>query len=140
LHHGRPARDPVGSPKRRPGDDQIQAWAREQKLFWAQKVFEPHDLDGIFLAVLATSSKAVNRAAFQQARQRGILCNAVGDRAYCDYYYPAVVRRGPLQIADLDRGTLWRAGATSPRRTGTRLRAGMGKLVAVAGRGEIVAL
>ena len=49
--------------------------------------------------MIATSSKAVNRAAFQEAQQRGVLCNVVRDRAYCDFYYPAVVRRGPLQIA-----------------------------------------
>jgi len=83
---------PAATPK-------IQAWARDGKLFWSKKSFESQDLDGIFLAVVATSSKAVNRAAFQEAQQRGILCNVVRDRFYCDFYYPAVVRRGPLQIA-----------------------------------------
>jgi len=77
----------------------IQGWARAEKLVWLKKKFQSQDLDGIFLAVLATSSKAVNRAVFQEAQQRGILCNAVRDRSYCDFYYPAVVRRGPLQIA-----------------------------------------
>jgi precorrin-2 dehydrogenase/sirohydrochlorin ferrochelatase len=83
---------PAATPK-------IQAWARDEKLFWSKKRFESQDLDGTFLAVVATSSKAVNRAAFQEAQQRGILCNVVRDRSYCDFYYPAVVRRGPLQIA-----------------------------------------
>jgi len=83
---------PAATPK-------IQAWARDEKLFWAKKRFESRDLDGIFLAVVASSSKAVNRAVFQEAQQRGILCNVVRDRSYCDFYYPAVVRRGPLQIA-----------------------------------------
>ncbi len=83
---------PAATPK-------IQGWARDGKLFWSKKRFESQDLDGIFLAVVATSSKAVNRAAFQEAEQRGILCNVVRDRSYCDFYYPAVVRRGPLQIA-----------------------------------------
>ncbi len=77
----------------------IRTWAREEKLFWAQKRFEPKDLDGIFMAVVATSSKAVNRTVFQEAQTRGVLCNVVHDRSYCDFYYPAVVRRGPLQIA-----------------------------------------
>jgi precorrin-2 dehydrogenase/sirohydrochlorin ferrochelatase len=51
------------------------------------------------LAVIASSSKAANRLAFGEAQQRGILCNTVRDRLHCDFYYPAVVRRGPLQIA-----------------------------------------
>jgi precorrin-2 dehydrogenase / sirohydrochlorin ferrochelatase len=77
----------------------IQAWARDKKLVWEKKQFKPEDLDGVFLAIVATSSAAVNRAAFQEAQQRGILCNTVRDRSHCDFYYPAVVRRGPLQIA-----------------------------------------
>jgi precorrin-2 dehydrogenase / sirohydrochlorin ferrochelatase len=83
---------PAATPK-------IQAWARNDKFFWAQKRFEAEDLDGIFLAVVATPSKTVNRTVFQEAQQRGIMCNVVRDRSYCDFYYPAVVRRGPLQIA-----------------------------------------
>ena len=77
----------------------IQGWARAGKLCWVKRKFQVQDLDGIFLAVLATSSKAVNRAAFEEAQRRGILSNAVRDRSFCDFYYPAVVRRGPLQIA-----------------------------------------
>lgn len=77
----------------------VQSWAHDEKLFWEKKRFESRDLEGVFLAVIATSSRAVNRAAFQEAQQREVLCNVVRDRAYCDFYYPAVVRRGPLQIA-----------------------------------------
>ena len=77
----------------------IQLWAHDKKLFWDQKPFETRDLADIFLVVVATPSKTVNRAVFQEAHQSGILCNVVRDRSYCDFYYPAVVRRGPLQIA-----------------------------------------
>lgn len=83
---------PAATPK-------IQVWAREGKLFWEKRRFQSRDLDGIFLRVLATSSKTVNCVAFEEAQQRGILCNAVRGRSHCDFYYPAVVRRGPLQIA-----------------------------------------
>jgi precorrin-2 dehydrogenase / sirohydrochlorin ferrochelatase len=33
------------------------------------------------------------------ARLRGVLCNVVDVPELCDFYYPAVVRRGTLQIA-----------------------------------------
>ena len=39
------------------------------------------------------------RKSFEQARRAGVLCNAVDEPDRCDFYYPAVVRRGPLQIA-----------------------------------------
>ena len=77
----------------------IQAWALDKKLLWEQRRFEPSDLDGVFLVVVATPSKALNSAVFAQARRRQVICNVVRDRALCDFYYPAVVRRGPLQIA-----------------------------------------
>ena len=41
----------------------------------------------------------MNDFVFREARSRGILCNAVDDPERCDFYYPAVVRRGQLQIA-----------------------------------------
>lgn len=77
----------------------IQGWAAENRIVWQQRRFEPRDLDDVFLAVVATPQKTLNCAVFEQAQQRRILCNVVRDRALCDFYYPAVVRRGPLQIA-----------------------------------------
>jgi precorrin-2 dehydrogenase/sirohydrochlorin ferrochelatase len=66
---------------------------------WKQKSFEPADLDGVFLVVAATSSFETNALVYQEAGRRGILCNAVDQPRHCHFYYPAVVDRGPLQIA-----------------------------------------
>jgi precorrin-2 dehydrogenase / sirohydrochlorin ferrochelatase len=77
----------------------IQAWAHNKKIIWQQRRFAVYDLDGVFLTVVATPLKTLNRLVFEQAKQRQILCNVVRDRSLCDFYYPAVVRRGPLQIA-----------------------------------------
>jgi precorrin-2 dehydrogenase/sirohydrochlorin ferrochelatase len=77
----------------------IQSWAAENKIVWEQRRFEVRDLDGVFLVVVATPQKTLNCTVFEQAQQRRILCNVVRDRPLCDFYSPAVVRRGPLQIA-----------------------------------------
>ena len=77
----------------------IQAWAAENKIIWEQRRFEVRDLDGVFLTVVATPVKTLNQTVFELAQERQILCNVVRDRQLCDFYYPAVVRRGPLQIA-----------------------------------------
>ena len=66
----------------------IQGWASENKIVWEQRRFESHDLDRMFLVVVATPVKTLNRSVFEQAQQRGILCNVVRDRWLCGFYYP----------------------------------------------------
>ena len=78
---------------------QIRQWASAGTIDWQQREFESADLEGKFLAIVATSSRDVNSRVFIEAHAKGILCNAVDDPPNCDFYYPAVVRRGDLQIA-----------------------------------------
>jgi precorrin-2 dehydrogenase/sirohydrochlorin ferrochelatase len=78
---------------------QIQQWFGEGVLSWKQREFEPRDLDHVSLVIIATSSREVNAQIFQEARLRNVLCNSVDDPENCDFYYPAVVQRGDLQIA-----------------------------------------
>jgi precorrin-2 dehydrogenase/sirohydrochlorin ferrochelatase len=77
----------------------VHQWARAGKITLEIRGFAPADLDGIFLAIVATASRDLNSSIYREAEQRGILCNAVDVPEYCDFYYPAVVRRGDLQIA-----------------------------------------
>jgi precorrin-2 dehydrogenase/sirohydrochlorin ferrochelatase len=63
------------------------------------RTFSENDLDGKFLAVVATASGSLNELIYREAQRRGVLCNVVDVPEYCDFFYPAVVRRGDLQIA-----------------------------------------
>ncbi len=78
---------------------QIQDWAKNKTIVWHTRAFQPQDLDGAFLVITATSSPEVNAQVFKQASARNVLCNSVDDPDNCDFYYPAVVNRGDLQIA-----------------------------------------
>jgi len=64
-----------------------------------EREFLPEDLGGAFLVIAATSKSEVNRAVYEEAQRRGVLCNAVDDPENCDFYFPAVAQRGALQIA-----------------------------------------
>jgi precorrin-2 dehydrogenase/sirohydrochlorin ferrochelatase len=77
----------------------VREWSAAGAVNWQQRVFTPDDLDGKFLVVAATPSAVVNAFVFEEARRREVLCNAVDDPPHCDFFYPAVVRRGDLQIA-----------------------------------------
>jgi len=77
----------------------VQQWARAGRVRWLKREFRDPDIDGCFCVVAATSSSGLHRRIFRLARRRGVLCNVVDVPELCDFYYPAVVRRGALQIA-----------------------------------------
>jgi len=77
----------------------VTAWDRAGVLRWTAREFHPSDLEGVFLVVAATSITAVNDVVYQEAQTRRALCNVVDVPDRCDFYYPAVVRRGDLQVA-----------------------------------------
>jgi len=77
----------------------VKSQARAGKMIWHRRRVVPADVDHAFLVVAATSSNATNEAIFRACVERGVLCNVVDDPEHCDFFYPAIVRRGPLQIA-----------------------------------------
>ncbi len=79
--------------------DRVADLHRSGQVSWESRKFQPADLDGVFLVIAATASTEINDLVFREAQQRGILCNAVDDPERCDFFYPAVVRRGRFQIA-----------------------------------------
>jgi len=79
--------------------DAVREWARAGKIDLELRAFSPDDLDGAFLVVAATASRSLNERVHYEAEKRGVLCNVVDVPDLCDFFYPAVVRRGDLQIA-----------------------------------------
>ncbi len=77
----------------------VHDWARAGKITLELRAFTAKDLNETFLAVVATASPALNESVYREAQRRGVLCNVVDVPEYCDFYYPAVLRRGDLQIA-----------------------------------------
>jgi precorrin-2 dehydrogenase / sirohydrochlorin ferrochelatase len=71
----------------------------ENSVIWYARQFEPGDLDGVALAIALDDDDAVNAEVYREATARGVLCNVVDQPDRCHFYYPAVVRRGQLQIA-----------------------------------------
>jgi precorrin-2 dehydrogenase/sirohydrochlorin ferrochelatase len=78
---------------------EIERLAREGALRWTQKEYEGEDVADAFLVIAATNVAAVNHTVYREAFELGILCNVVDDPPYCDFYFPSVVQRGPLQIS-----------------------------------------
>ena len=77
----------------------VREWARAGKIELELRPFSSDDLDGAFVAVVATNSRTLNERVYHEAQRRRVLCNVVDVPDLCDFFYPAVVRRGDLQIA-----------------------------------------
>lgn len=64
-----------------------------------RRPYREGDLDGAFLAIEATGDPASRQAARRAADRLGTLLNVLDVPGSCDWIAPAVMRRGPLQVA-----------------------------------------
>lgn len=115
-----------------------QTWARQDKILWTQRHFEARDLENMFLAVVATPYKIVNRQVFVLTRERGVLCNFA---TVCSVTF--IIRRScaedrcRLQSRQPVIAELWLSAYAG---TGSAIRSRMGELVTLARRSAILAL
>ena len=61
--------------------------------------FEPGDLDGVFLAIAATSDKRINHQVAVESERRNILVNVVDTPSEGNFIVPSLIRQGELTIA-----------------------------------------
>ena len=61
--------------------------------------YSKEHLQDAFLVIAATDDNALNTEIFEDCQQLKILCNVVDVPPLCNFYVPAVIRRGDLQIA-----------------------------------------
>jgi precorrin-2 dehydrogenase/sirohydrochlorin ferrochelatase len=64
-----------------------------------EKSYEKSDLEKTVLAFACTDDNELNHQIAVDSREMGVLCNVVDDPEWCDFTVPAVLKRGPIQIA-----------------------------------------
>ncbi len=95
LHAGALPR--VGAPELAPA---LQALADAGRIQWLRGCFTPAWLaEDIWLVIAATDDVAVNQVVASSAEARRLFVNVVDDARLSRVHLPAVVERGPLQIA-----------------------------------------
>ena len=70
-----------------------------------RSLYTKNHLAGATLVIAATNNKKINKRIFKDCQELEILCNVVDDPEHCDFFIPAVVKRGDLQIAISTEGT-----------------------------------
>ena len=71
-----------------------------KRLHWVQRKYEPADMEGAFIAIVAdTSDASLNRSVSKEARTRNIPLNVADVTDLCTWIAPAVVNRGKVTVA-----------------------------------------
>jgi siroheme synthase-like protein len=73
--------------------------AQDGRLELLRHRFEEADLEGCAVVVDASGDEATGALVSAAARARGVLVNVLDRPELCDFIAPALVRRGPLQLA-----------------------------------------
>lgn len=64
-----------------------------------KRLFQPRDLDGVFLVIGATDDVELNKIISNEAGRLNIMCNIADYPEACSFILPAILERGDLMIA-----------------------------------------
>lgn len=79
--------------------DEVAAAAQSDEVEWEPRAYRHGDLQGAFLVVSGHHDRVLDEAVWREAQERGVLINTVDDASRCTAIFPAIVRRGPLQVS-----------------------------------------
>jgi precorrin-2 dehydrogenase / sirohydrochlorin ferrochelatase len=85
---------------------QVQALGDEGRITLVQRKYQSGEVLNYFLVIAATGDRQVNGMISKEALEQGILCNVVDDAPLCSFIFPAVSRKGELQIAISSGGAI----------------------------------
>ncbi|HUV67865.1 MAG TPA: bifunctional precorrin-2 dehydrogenase/sirohydrochlorin ferrochelatase [Sedimentisphaerales bacterium] len=80
-------------------DDMLMALCQGTDAELIKSKYSKNHLAGALLAVAATNSHELNKQIYKDCQELEVLCNVVDVPELCDFFVPAVVKRGRLQIA-----------------------------------------
>ncbi len=80
-------------------DDMMTAICQGKNAELIKSRYAKEYLAGAVLVIAATNNNQLNKLIYKDCQELEILCNVVDVPELCDFYVPAVVKRGDLQIA-----------------------------------------
>ncbi|MGB2865031.1 MAG: bifunctional precorrin-2 dehydrogenase/sirohydrochlorin ferrochelatase [Sedimentisphaerales bacterium] len=80
-------------------DDILTALCQGMDAKLIKSKYSKNYLAGALLAIAATNNNDLNKQIYKDCQELEVLCNVVDVPEFCDFFVPAVVKRGDLQIA-----------------------------------------
>ena len=80
-------------------DDMFPTLCKDTNAKLIKSKYSKDYLVGAVLVIAATGNRQLNRRIYKDCQELEILCNVVDEPELCDFFVPAVVKRGELQIA-----------------------------------------
>lgn len=77
----------------------IREWGQEGLVQISLRTFQADDLEGVFLAFIATNDSQLNGRIAADCSQKGILMNVADDPERCGFFVPATLRRDALSLS-----------------------------------------
>lgn len=78
---------------------EVQQFVDDGKVTHINREYQDGDMEGYFLAFVATDDGAINKVVADEARSKRVWINAVDDVPNCDFIMPGVVQQGELVLA-----------------------------------------
>jgi precorrin-2 dehydrogenase/sirohydrochlorin ferrochelatase len=85
--------------------DYIREQAAAGRVTLSERRYEPGDIEGAFLVVVATDDPATNAYVYAEASAAGQLVNVCDDPPNCNYIFASKIERGPLTLSIFTHGT-----------------------------------
>ncbi|ODA82727.1 hypothetical protein RJ55_01236 [Drechmeria coniospora] len=96
-------------------NDEVAHRVSERQVTHIDRMFEPSDLDGADMVLVAVDDAAASTAIWKLCKERRIPANIADVPAECDFYFGSIHRDGPLQIMVSTNGKGPRLAATIRR-------------------------
>jgi len=85
-------------------DDVLESRCRHSNVEFVEAKYSKDHLVGATIVFAATNNRKVNEQIYKDCQELELPCNSIDAPEFCDFFVPAIVKRGDLQIAVCTEG------------------------------------
>ena len=79
--------------------ESVKSMCSDNLLDCKKRSYENGDIDGFDIVIVAVDDLSLQKSIYEEAKNKGVLCNAVDSAEYCDFIFPSYIKKGDLTVA-----------------------------------------